>query len=403
LLHPAHTALLDALDRHARRREGGIATLSALVGPPDQALALFTAWAHRRGVSVAVSDTEEPRTMVRAWALALARERALFLDAEAFVVLHAPPGTPRPLFFRGKTAHERGLLLDALSPPPAQKATWELCRQLLASREFPGVGTLPAEVEAAIAQEPFSALRALLGLVPARGAPVLRIHVGIAELGRLHAAAALGAAAPSLTLVCVLTPEALAACQHRGESRALAMLREGLLELPEEALPGVASGAVAPMLARFHQEGTPEPLVAHYLEAARALTTGGPDAGGRARSEAERFLFELLQHRPKTRGLFVLNGLVPLDTGGRPWEVDLLCRELRLAVELDGYFHFRGAEDFRRDRRKDLALQRQGYWVVRFLAEDVVARLEDILDTLDTLIDARRLEASQQERPHGHR
>jgi very-short-patch-repair endonuclease len=403
LLLPAHTALLDTLDRHARRREEGIATLSALVGPPTQALALFTAWAHRRGVSVVVPDAEEPRELVRAWAAALARERELLLDAEAFVVLHAPQGAPRPLLFRGKTAHERGLLLDTLSPPHTQKATWELCCQLLTSRRLPAAGALPAEVETAIALEPFSALRALLGLVPARSTPILRLQAGLSEFGRLRAAAALAAAAPSLTLVCVLTPEAFEACQHRGESRVLAMLREGLLEIPAQGPSGAGPAAVAPTLARFQQEGTPEPLVAHYVEAARALTALDPESEGRSRSQAERFLYELLQHRPGTRDRFVLNGRVASGTGGRPLEVDLLCRELRLAVEIDGYFHFRGAEDFRRDRRKDVALQRLGYWVVRFLAEDVVARLEDILETLDTLIDARRQALAGQETPHGYR
>ncbi|WP_037583204.1 endonuclease domain-containing protein [Stigmatella aurantiaca] len=403
MLLPAHTALLDALDRHARRREEGIATLSALVGSPARALALFTGWAHRRGVSVAAPEADEPRAMVRAWAAALARERELFADAEAFVALHASPGSPRPLFFRQKTAHERALFVDALSPAQTVKATWELSLQLLASQEIPAAGMLPDAVEAAIAREPFSALRAVLGWVPAGETPALRIRVGLSELRRLRAAAAICAAAPSLTVVCILTPEAFAACQDRGESHVLAMLREGWQDVPEEAAPGTASEAIGPALARFQQEGTPAPLVAHYVEAARALTAAGPEAGDRSRSKAEQFLYELLQHRPATRGCFTLNGLVEPGTGGRSLEIDLLCRELRVAVEIDGYFHFRGAEDFRRDRRKDLALQRLGYWVVRFLAEDVVARLEDILETIDTLMEARRRESSGQEMPHGHR
>ncbi|MDC0711364.1 DUF559 domain-containing protein [Stigmatella sp. ncwal1] len=403
MLLPAHTALLDALDRHARRREEGIATLSALVGSPSRALTLFTEWAHRHGVSVAAPEADEPRAMVRAWAAAVARERELFADAEAFVALQAPPDSPRPLFFRQKTAHERALLLDALSPGQTEKATWELSLQLLASRELPARGMLPDAVDAAIAREPFSALRALLRWVPAGETPALRIRVGLPELRGLRAAAAICAAAPSLTVVCVLTPEAFAACQERGESHVLAMLREGWLDVPEEAAPGTASGFVVPTLARFQQEGTPAPLVAHYIEAARALTVAGSEAADRSRSKAEQFLYELLQHRPATRGRFALNSRIEQGTGVRPLEIDLLCRELRLAVEIDGYFHFRSAEDFRRDRRKDLALQRLGYWVVRILAEDVVARLEDILETIDTLMEARRRESAGQEMPHGHR
>jgi very-short-patch-repair endonuclease len=63
-------------------------------------------------------------------------------------------------------------------------------------------------------------------------------------------------------------------------------------------------------------------------------------------------------------------------------EVDLVSRKLRLAIEIDGYYHFQDLDDYRRDRRKDLELQRRGYLVLRFLAADVVARLEEILDTI---------------------
>jgi very-short-patch-repair endonuclease len=63
-------------------------------------------------------------------------------------------------------------------------------------------------------------------------------------------------------------------------------------------------------------------------------------------------------------------------------EVDLLAADLRLAVEVDGYHHFQDEDAYRRDRRKDLDLQRRGYLVVRVLAEDVVCRLEEVLRTI---------------------
>ena len=36
----------------------------------------------------------------------------------------------------------------------------------------------------------------------------------------------------------------------------------------------------------------------------------------------------------------------------------------------------------RRSRRKDVELQQHGYLVVRVLAEDIVCRLEEVLDTI---------------------
>lgn len=61
-------------------------------------------------------------------------------------------------------------------------------------------------------------------------------------------------------------------------------------------------------------------------------------------------------------------------------EVDLLCADARLAVELDGEQHFAGAEAYPRDRRKDILLQENGYLVLRFLAEDVGKHLDEVLN-----------------------
>ncbi len=63
-------------------------------------------------------------------------------------------------------------------------------------------------------------------------------------------------------------------------------------------------------------------------------------------------------------------------------EVDLLCADARLAVELDGGQHFVDPEAYRRDRRKDVLLQENGYFVLRFLAEDVGKRLDEVLNAI---------------------
>jgi very-short-patch-repair endonuclease len=68
--------------------------------------------------------------------------------------------------------------------------------------------------------------------------------------------------------------------------------------------------------------------------------------------------------------------------GGRPLEIDLSSSSLRIAVEIDGFFHFRDDDAYRRDRRKDFLLQREGYFVVRILAEDVACRLQEAVATV---------------------
>jgi len=103
----------------------------------------------------------------------------------------------------------------------------------------------------------------------------------------------------------------------------------------------------------------------------------------RARSASEAFLYRRLETLPGTAGRFRLNVELPIpfDGWGR-MEVDLLCAEARVAVELDGAQHLADPDAYRRDRRKDLLLQENGYFVLRFLAEDVGTHLDDVLDTI---------------------
>ena len=64
---------------------------------------------------------------------------------------------------------------------------------------------------------------------------------------------------------------------------------------------------------------------------------------------------------------------------------------MNLAVEIDGYYHFQNPDSYRRDRRKDMELQKHGYLVVRVLAEDVVCRLEEVLETILAAVAFRRM------------
>ena len=167
---------------------------------------------------------------------------------------------------------------------------------------------------------------------------------------------------------------------------------------PDGKQPGSKVGAdpslaqSAPSLARHVLRAA---IVADF-EAAKAglhrVEAGLADAAetDRVRSAAERFLADLLADLPETRGLFALNAPLEFCFGPKRTEVDLLAAGLRLAVEIDGYYHFREPDGYRRDRRKDALLQRQGYLVLRFLAEDVVVRLEEVLEEIRTTVAFRR-------------
>jgi superfamily II DNA or RNA helicase/very-short-patch-repair endonuclease len=133
---------------------------------------------------------------------------------------------------------------------------------------------------------------------------------------------------------------------------------------------------------RLIRDGVDLPLARFFDQAARSVP---PDAegAGRARSASEAFLYRRLETLPQAAGRFRLNVALPIpfDGSGR-MEVDLLCPDAGLVVEIDGAQHFDDLDAYRRDRRKDALLQENGYFVLRFLAEDIGKRLDDILDAI---------------------
>src|SRR4051794_31079898 len=64
-----------------------------------------------------------------------------------------------------------------------------------------------------------------------------------------------------------------------------------------------------------------------------------------------------------------------------PYIVDLLCREARLIVEVDGATH---SEDRKiaYDRRREVFLKAEGHQIVRVRSGDVYRHINDVLDLL---------------------
>jgi very-short-patch-repair endonuclease len=163
------------------------------------------------------------------------------------------------------------------------------------------------------------------------------------------------------------------------------------LFLPASAVPGWPVDVPLPSdplwkrdysgsVRRLVRDGVDTPLASLFLHAVRTVP---PDADGadRARSATEAFLYRRLETLPETKGRFRLNMALPIafDAIGT-LEVDLLCADARVAVELDGPQHLGDPVAYRRDRRKDQLLQQNGYLVLRFLAEDVGKELDSVLD-----------------------
>lgn len=133
---------------------------------------------------------------------------------------------------------------------------------------------------------------------------------------------------------------------------------------------------------RLVRDGVDAPLARLFVHVARKFDAGA-EGVARARSATEAFLYRRLQSLPETAGRFDLNIKLPIPFDG--WgnmEVDLLESRSRLVIELDGGQHLTNADAYRRDRRKDALLQEHGFFVLRFLAEDVGKRLDKVLDAI---------------------
>lgn len=163
--------------------------------------------------------------------------------------------------------------------------------------------------------------------------------------------------------------------------------------LPGSALPGWPSEVPLPIDAewkrdyaasvrRLVRDGVDVPLATLFVHATGTPHTNA-EGEARARSASEAFLFRRLQSLPATSDRFGLNVELPISfDGSGKMEVDFLCKEAGVVIELDGAQHLADAEAYRRDRRKDALLQQNGFFVLRFLAEDTGKRLDQVLDAI---------------------
>ena len=178
--------------------------------------------------------------------------------------------------------------------------------------------------------------------------------------------------------------------------------------LPASAVPGWPADVALPSdpvwkrdysgsVRRLIRDGVDTPLASLFVHTARAMPEDAEGAA-RARSATEAFLYRRLDTLTETSGRFRLNVALPIPFDGfGTLEVDLLCADARVVIELDGGQHLADPVAYRRDRRKDQFLQENGYFVLRFLAEDVGKELDAVLDAILKVLARRRQSAARAE------
>lgn len=377
--------MLEPLDLHRHRRSAGLSTLSVLVGEHTETATAWQDWASGQGRPVLLAEAPRPAPdWLRQWGR---RQESFGPDLAALV---------------GKTEYELETLLSVRRPD--ERPSVDETRALHA--------LLQGDVPQASAIDPLKALIRLGTLAGCRHVPALAVAGSgdvpalsdlIRDLYRLVAAM------PCWPVALFLEPQSYEVYRDEApESRDKAWVREGVVMLSDTldeaaigmrlARAGVSARGFSDSIRFLSTLKPSRAMVDRFVDAAREIAardSSPPEQAAkhddRARSHAERLLFECLQRLPDTAGLFQLNGRLPVRFGSTALEVDLLGESCAMAVEIDGYFHFREADDYRRDRHKDLLLQENGYLVMRFLADDVVHRLEAILATISTSLSRRQL------------
>ncbi|TMQ27716.1 MAG: DUF559 domain-containing protein [Deltaproteobacteria bacterium] len=340
---PELAAAFAALDRHDAERRRGASVLSIVTGDAPTTLTAWAAWAARRGCLTLVTESASLDDVITdllaqaPWlrSMQAARER---LAAAA----HLQPD-------------EIDAALDARSE--AERAAWiEEVADMDRHARVSGWLLSSLRERCARVLDPTAAPvqdGALLAVLCDLAAPIA-VLLHRPEPARpwleaaIRTAAALVAYMPRHS-VAVGAPSSLVTDVLRGrDSAALSMARQGMVPIASSAWP----------------------------------------ATGRPRSGTERTLYEALARDPRTAGRFALH--VAVHTAAGKVEVDLLAQVARLVVEIDGWYHFREPQGYRRDRAKDVLLQRAGFFVMRFLAEDIEDRIASIIDEIATGLSGRR-------------
>jgi len=350
----------DPLDRHQRRREQSIPTVSVLCGPVGLGVRRWRAWAAGRGAAAVVLSTTDLDAVVAAWVRSQAASRDLIADAVAWLAaLTADDPAKVGRSLAARTSHDLEWFWRDLPIPFGRTTAGAFCRLILTDYQGKTTSDGVAErlLQAMTDGRLPTGLPAVASLTDLAGRPSPALLLTPPGDGRLEDAArlleGLAAAVPSLSAGLAAEAAEVDSLLRAGPaSHTLDVLREGLIpvqsldeaEVAERLRAAGATAAPASAARRLAEDGASEELAAAFADAVRrAGRKDAPEEEDAARSAAERFLFERLESLAATAGRFALNRRLDFRHGPAA-EVDLLAASLRLMIELDGsYFHLRAA------------------------------------------------------------
>ncbi|MEA5452823.1 DUF559 domain-containing protein [Leptolyngbya sp. CCNP1308] len=401
---------ITRLTLHQSQRCQAIPTLSVLQGKAIAARQLWTQWSKQTDRLTGVGVYTSIATLLETWLTTMAlqcrsstiaqhddlRSRIL----QNFATLAHRPEAELTAFLASTSDYQRQLFWQQLAP--LSEDADQLRAILTWLPAFPSSEPQTKSLALADSSTVLASFAAVARLFPQSVVPGLLVLLPEDDRAAvaLTALAQLVEAVPQIPVALALT---IAQVQYLlnelPESRAKAMLRGGLIDVPSFepgnirqwlSTHGLDDEQLQPLLHLAETHGTtPEALDTALTLLNQAHQPDTAEAAEVYRSQAEWFLFQYLEAKPTTVGRFQVNARLDIDFGGRPMEVDFLDAAAKIVIELDGHYHFQSLDNYRRDRRKDRLLQQQGFLVLRFLSEDVVRDLEGILDAVDQALATR--------------
>ncbi len=395
---------------HQKRRDQGVPMVSALHGAVWEVHQQWIGAWRRVGRPVVCIDSFEGGRVAIEWVGCLLNLPHLLPLCIAFVArLKGDDLEQVASALANKTELELGLFLEQVTAGKLDELERQVCKTILRHGVAPRTSEQLVREVLDLTGDLETSVKVFNRLMPPEMLPAMLLRP---QSGRMEVAAAdvqalcrFAEVVPRLPVAVTLSePQVAALATSEIATRWEVLLREGLVAVVSPASPRGTGSSVSEdtawrenrlsraleFIAREGGELSSAELAQLQILGEQAVAEPAKGESAReeneARSAAESFLFEVLERLPKTRGKFRLNQRLAMTFGNQRAEVDLLAVEAGVVIEIDGYHHFADVDAYRRDRRKDVLLQKHDFFVLRFLAADVVTRLEDILDAILSVI-----------------
>ncbi len=410
-----HTISIDdELLIHKKQRDKGHSVLSVFVGPVGISIVSWKRFAERIGRQVVRISSIDRESIIRCWLDSYRGEQSL-IDAAIHCMARIKNIDPVELKYSlfDKSPHDRQLFLENIFHSNQRRDIAELCLKALNILDHESEWSIDQIREKWIPSSCYEwreRIRTTHDLMPS-WSPAFLFALNSKDYANHDMVMKAGEQIAKLVEIIPSCPIAWALPESEyqrfldesPESRAKTICQESVIRLrtlnSEEIKKRIDEktddnqSSIDRTIETLVQDGVDDALVNTLINTVEKLSQPRMTAEQEdyARSQIERLLFERLESIEETSGIFQLNERLPIPFGPHAtMEVDICSSLYRIAIEIDGFYHFNDREAYCRDRRKDFVLQRHGYFVIRFLDDEITLELDVVLSRIRQVLSARK-------------